>query len=107
MNNVRDFGAVGDGIAKDTSAIQRALDAGGVAYLPPGTYLSGTLYLRSCGGLELAPGAVLLASPDPADYDENPCPQNRVFASEKVSGAHLVVACEVHDVVMDCVVCSI
>ena len=100
MNNVRDFGAVGDGSAKDTAAIQRALDAGGVAYLPPGIYLSGTLYLRSCGGLELAPGAVLRASPDPADYDENPCPQNRVFASEMVSGAHLVVACEVHDVVI-------
>ena len=98
MNNVRDLGAVGDGIAKDTAAIQRALDAGGMAYLPPGEYLTGTLYLRSRGGLELAPGAVLRASPDPADYDENPCPQNRVFSSEMVSGAHLLVACEVHDV---------
>ena len=100
MNDVRDFGAVGDGIAKDTAAIQRALDAGGVAYLPPGVYLSGTLYLRSGGGLELAPGAVLRASPDPADYDENCCEQNRVFASEMVSGAHLVVACEVRAVVI-------
>ena len=100
MNNVRDFGAAGDGATKDTSAIQRALDAGGVAYLPPGEYLTGTLYLRSGGGLELSPGAVLRASPDPADYDENCCEQNRVFASEMVSGAHLVVACEVHDVVI-------
>ena len=98
MNDVRNFGAVGDGVTKDTSAIQRALDAGGVAYLPPGEYLTGTLYLRSNGGLELSPGAVLRASPDPADYDENCCEQNRVFASEMVSGAHLVVACEVHDV---------
>lgn len=98
MNDVRDFGAVGDGATKDTAAIQRALDSGGMAYLPPGEYLSGTLYLRSNGGLELAPGAVLRASPDAADYDENPCPQNRVFASEMVSGAHLIVACEVHDV---------
>ena len=98
MHDVRDFGAVGDGTTKDTCAIQRALDAGGVAYLPPGEYLTGTLYLRSRGGLELSPGAVLRASPDPADYDENCCEQNRVFASEMVSGAHLVVACEVHDV---------
>ena len=98
MRNVRDLGAVGDGVTKDTRAIQRALDAGGMAYLPPGEYLTGTLYLRSGGGLELSPGAVLRASPDPADYDENCCPQNRVFASEMVSGAHLVVACEVHDV---------
>ena len=100
MNDVRKFGAVGDGVTKDTSAIQRALDAGGVAYLPPGEYLTGTLYLRSGGGLELSPGAVLRASPDRADYDENCCEQNRVFASEMVSGAHLVVACEVHDVVI-------
>ncbi len=100
MKNIRDFGAVGDGVTKDTAAIQRALDAGGVAYLPPGEYLTGTLYLRSCGGLELAPGAVLRGSPDPADYDENCCVQNRVFASEMVSGAHLLVACEVHDVVI-------
>lgn len=100
MNDVRDFGAVGDGVTKDTAAIQRALDAGGVAHLPPGEYLTGTLYLRSNGGLELSPGAVLRASPDPADYDENCCEQNRVFASEMVSGAHLVVACEVHDVVI-------
>ena len=100
MHNVRDFGAIGDGAVKDTAAIQRALDAGGVAYLPPGEYLTGTLYLRSHGGLELAPGAVLRGSPDPADYDENCCEQNRVFASEMVSGAHLLVACEVENVVI-------
>jgi len=100
MHDVRDFGAVGDGVTKDTAAIQRAIDAGGVAYLPPGEYLTGTLRLRSGGGLEIAPGAVLRGSPDPADYDENCCPQNRVFASEMVSGAHLLVACEVHDVVI-------
>jgi polygalacturonase len=100
MHNVRDFGAAGDGATRDTAAIQRALDAGGVAYLPPGEYLTGTLYLRSNGGLELAPGAVLRGSPNPADYDENCCEQNRVFASEMVSGAHLLVACEVQNVVI-------
>ena len=100
MNNVLDFGAVGDGKTVNTAAIQRALDAGGVVYLPPGEYLSGTIFLRSNGGLELAPGAVLKGSPDPADYDENCCEQNRVFTSEMVSGAHLVVACEVENVVI-------
>ena len=47
MNNVKDFGAVGDGKTLDTAAIQRAIDAGGVVNFPPGTYLTGTLYLKS------------------------------------------------------------
>ena len=39
--NVKDFGAVGDGVHDDTAAIQAALQAGsgGVVYLPSGTYL--------------------------------------------------------------------
>ncbi|MBP5638265.1 MAG: glycoside hydrolase family 28 protein, partial [Victivallales bacterium] len=49
FKNVKDFGAVGDGIANDTAAIQRALDAGGAVYVPGGTYRTGTLYLRSNG----------------------------------------------------------
>jgi len=41
--SVKDFGAVGDGVADDTVAIASALDAvtatgGGVVYAPPGTY---------------------------------------------------------------------
>jgi hypothetical protein len=42
--NVKDYGAVGDGAADDTVAIQDAIDAasaagGGVIYVPPGDYL--------------------------------------------------------------------
>jgi hypothetical protein len=40
-----DFGAVGDGITDDTSAIQAAIDAGGVTFFPVGTYLTGQLTL--------------------------------------------------------------
>ena len=37
--DVRDWGAVGDGVADDTAAIQAAIDAGpGVVYFPAGTY---------------------------------------------------------------------
>lgn len=41
--SVKDYGAVGDGVADDTAAIQSTIDAlsaagGGVAYLPAGTY---------------------------------------------------------------------
>jgi polygalacturonase len=39
--NVKDYGAVGDGIVNDQAAFQAAVDAmkdGGVVYIPPGTY---------------------------------------------------------------------
>jgi len=37
VKNAMDYGAIGNGVADDTSAIQDALDAGPV-FLPPGTY---------------------------------------------------------------------
>ena len=64
MQNVRDFGATGDGKTSDTQAIQRAIDAGGEVVFPPGIYKSGTIYLRSHTGLRLEPGAVLLSGGD-------------------------------------------
>jgi Endopolygalacturonase len=48
--NVKSYGAIGDGKANDTPAIQSAIDAataalGGIVYFPQGTYLlKGTLY---------------------------------------------------------------
>lgn len=71
--NVRRFGAGGDGRQKDTSAIQRAIDAchqegGGVVYFPPGTYLSGTLFLKSNVELHLEAGAKLRGSAEREDY---------------------------------------
>ena len=102
MKNVRDFGAVGDGRTKDTAAVQRAIDAGGMVNFPPGTYLCGTLYLKSHGGLHLESGAVLLASPDREDYNADDfCPQNSVFAPEKVSGAHFIVAVEQENITIE------
>jgi hypothetical protein len=71
--DVRDFGAVGDGRTKDTAALQYAIDTmhgrgGGIVHLPAGTWVSGTLHLRSALTIDLAPGAVLLASPDREDF---------------------------------------
>ena len=101
MNNVRDFGAVGDGATLDTAAIQRAIDAGGVVNFPPGTYLTGTLYLKSYGGLHLESGATLLASSNPEDYNADDfCKQNRPRYHEEASGAHLIVGVEVTRVVI-------
>lgn len=99
MNNVKDFGAVGDGVIKDTAAVQRAIDAGGTVYFPKGTYLCGTLYLKDNTGLHLEDGALLLASPDQEDYNPDYfCTQNAPFTPECVSGAHFIVAVEKHNV---------
>ena len=41
-NNVKDFGATGDGVTDDSAAIQLALDLQGQVYIPAGTYLVNT-----------------------------------------------------------------
>ena len=39
MSNLREFGAVGDGLTDDSDAIQHAVDQGdGLLHFPPGTY---------------------------------------------------------------------
>ena len=64
MKTVRDFGALADGIADDTRAVQAALDHGGLVILPAGSYSCGTLFLRSHTTLRLEAGAVLQGRPD-------------------------------------------
>ena len=89
MHNVKDFGAIGNGIANDTAAVQRAIDAGGMVYFPAGTYLCGTLFLKSDGGLYLDSGATLLASPEKKDYAVE---KNSGSSAEKASDAHFIIA---------------
>ena len=62
--DVKDFGAVGDGIADDTAAIQNAINCcptGGRLTVPAGTYFVRPLVLKSDMTLELKEGALLLA----------------------------------------------
>jgi polygalacturonase len=71
--NVREFGAVGDGQALDTRAIQAAIDAcaaqgGGTVVVPAGSYVTGSLFLRSHITVYLDAGTCLFGSEDPADY---------------------------------------
>lgn len=44
--NVKEFRAKGDGLSSDTAALRRVIDAGGIACIPPGIHLVGTLCLR-------------------------------------------------------------
>lgn len=102
MRNILDYGAIGDGKTVNTQAIQSAIDDGGVIYIPKGVFVTGTLYLKSNGGLHLDPEATLLASPNEEDYNEvDAFPQNRAFLSEKMDGKHLIIAVEQENVFID------
>jgi polygalacturonase len=69
--NIKDFGAVGDGVTLDSKAINKTIDeaasnGGGDIIFPAGNYLSGAIHLKSNIHLILQQGCVLIAT------DENP-----------------------------------
>jgi polygalacturonase len=71
--SVREFGAVGDGRAIDTPAVNRAIDAaagagGGTVLFPAGTYACYSIRLKSNVELRLEHGATILAA-EGARYD--------------------------------------
>jgi polygalacturonase len=71
--DVKDFGALGDGIALDTPAIQNAIAAasqvgGGTVFVPAGKYVTGSIFVRDNITLHIDAGAVLLGSENVADY---------------------------------------
>ena len=74
--NVRDFGATGDGQTLDSPAIDKAITAaadagGGTVLVPAGTYLSGSIHLKSNIHLLLEAGSVILGAPQASNaYDE-------------------------------------
>lgn len=75
--NVKHYGATGVKTDDARPAIQKAIDAcgaagGGVVYLPPGEYTSGTLYLRSHVRFHIEAGATLYASQDEKDFNGEP-----------------------------------
>src|SRR6185437_3105036 len=87
------FGAVGDGNAFDSPAINAAVDActkagGGMVYLRPGTYRSGTVVLKSNVTLYLEAGAVLLGSTEMSDYGT----QGRIMHVSGHSTKHRIYA---------------
>lgn len=71
--NVREYGAKGDGTTLDTAAVQSAInacnaDGGGTVLVPAGTFLVGTLELKSNVTLHVAAASKLLGSGKGADY---------------------------------------
>ena len=71
-----EFGGVGDGITKDTAAVQSAIDAcsekGGRVILSNGKFVCGTLFLRSNVTFEVKASAAF------GDQPEKPSPGRTV-----------------------------
>ncbi len=73
--DIRDFGAVGDGVFNCTEALQKAIDTcsadgGGTVLVASGKYLFYPLRLKNDVRLEISWDAVLLAGTDPELYPE-------------------------------------
>jgi polygalacturonase len=88
--NIRDQGAMGDGVHDDTAAFQKAIDAlpasGGVVTVPPGNYMidaTRAVSLRSNMVLQLAPSAQLTALP-------NNLPRSHVIKIWGVSNVQII-----------------
>jgi polygalacturonase len=68
-----DFGAEGDGRTDCTLAFRRAIDhctnaGGGKVVVPPGSYLTGAIHLKSNVNLEISEYAAIKFSQNPKDY---------------------------------------
>lgn len=73
--SVNKFGAKGDGQTLNTKAIQSAIDAcaaagGGVVVFTPGSYVTGSLFVKSNVQLQIDKEVEILGSQDFADYPE-------------------------------------
>jgi len=73
--NVRTYGAKGDGKHLDSPSVNKAIEAafnagGGTVYFPSGTYLSGSIRLKSNIALHLDQGAIIEAIQDTTAYDK-------------------------------------
>lgn len=106
--SVRDFGATGNGATLDTKAVQEAIEhvaakGGGLVTVPKGTYLCGSIWLRSNVEFHLDEGAVIKGSPDIKDYcAADCCPQNEaeIGWGDYISGGHLILGVGVSNVTL-------
>jgi hypothetical protein len=88
---VTNYGAVGDGVATNTTAIQNTINAastagGGTVEFPAGTFLCGPLTMKSSVNLQLDSGALLRMLP----YDQYP--------GGIVSPANFINGSSLHDI---------
>lgn len=82
------FGAKADGITNNVNAIQKAIDqvsvaGGGRVTVPPGNFMTGTLFLKSGVELHLEQGACLLGPDKLNDYISTGSRNALIFAKDQ------------------------
>jgi polygalacturonase len=94
---VTDYGAVADNQKDCTDAFEKAISAahqagGGRVVVPPGTYMTGPIHLKSSINLYVSDGAVINFFVDPNKY--MPVVYSRFEGIECINYSPLVYACE-------------
>jgi Glycosyl hydrolases family 28 len=90
--SVNDYGGVSDTITINTKAIQKAIDAcaangGGMVTFKPGTYVSGSIFIKSNVVLQIDKGVLILGS---QNFDDYPDINTRIAGLEMVWPAALI-----------------
>lgn len=79
--DITNFGAIGDGLTDNATAIQQTIDAcsehgGGMVYIPTGTFKTGPFNLKSNVEFHVSANATVLANPDEMVYTQSAFKEN-------------------------------
>ena len=102
--DLKKYGAKADGKTKVTEKLQKAIDevsaaGGGRVILSGGTFLTGPIEIKSGVDLHIDADAVLLASPDIADYPERESPRHYLSeAMPRFRNASVIYADEAENI---------